>query len=113
MADFITEAVVHTALATVTITQASLHTGNPGTDGTANELATAGYARQNASFNAAASRQRTLGADVSFVTVPGSTITHVAYWNGSTFIMSTDIPPITTTANGLIILDAATTFIGF
>jgi len=68
-------------------TQASLHTGFPGTTG-ANEVAggAPAYARKNITMNASAGGSgRTLNAAVTF-DVPATTVRWVGFWNGGTFI---------------------------
>ena len=113
MADFITVPTLNAALDTIQVTMASLHTGDPGPNGTDNELATAGYARQAAAFNAASAGARQLNANVSFQVVAGQTITHVGYWNGAAFTMSSDIADLPIGGPGALILNAVTTQIRF
>lgn len=66
----------------------SLHNGAPGTAGTANELAYAGYARQSVDFTIddadPASPFAANDADATFA-APASeqTVTHVVVWGGS------------------------------
>ena len=66
----------------------SVHTGDPGTDGTANEAAFSGYARQDVSFDVDASvvgeEAATNDADVTFAANPAEyVVTHVVVWGGS------------------------------
>lgn len=72
------------ALDGLTFTQASLHTGYPGTTG-ANEVTGGTYARKNITMNAAAGGTRALNAAVTF-DVPASTIRFIGFWNAGTFI---------------------------
>lgn len=68
------------------VTQASLHTGFPGTTG-ANEV-TGGapaYAKKAITLNAASGGSRSLNAAVTF-DVPACTVKWVGYWDGATFV---------------------------
>jgi hypothetical protein len=58
----------------------SLHTGDPGGSGTANEVSGSGYARQAATFNAASSAIRALNADVEFAGPANEDATYVGFW---------------------------------
>lgn len=77
---------------TVATVYVSLHTADPGDTG-ASEVAGGTYARQSASFDAAATPGGTnanSGA-ISFTSMPAATITHFGFWNaggtsGGTFI---------------------------
>ncbi len=113
MSDFVTEPVLNTALDTITITSASLHDGDPGPLGLANELTQATYQRQPVVFTSAVNGQRQLFENASFEVVTGPTITHIGYWDGSIFKASSDIPDIPISGDGEIILNSVTTFIGF
>lgn len=66
----------------------SLHTGDPGEDGTANELAYAGYARQAATFVLSEAPATPKASNDTALTFPASTAgyvaTHLAVWGGST-----------------------------
>jgi hypothetical protein len=70
----------------LTFTDASLHTGFPGTTG-ANEVTggTPAYAKKAITINAASGGQRLLNAAVTF-DIPASTIRWIGYWNSATFI---------------------------
>jgi hypothetical protein len=74
MATFSTTA-LNQALDGITVDRVSLHSGNPGTDGS-NYVTAAG--RQAATFNAAASGERVLNADVAFTGM--SAAQAVTYW---------------------------------
>lgn len=81
---FATEAVVSRPSAW----QVSLHTGNPGTDGSANEVTDTGYARRPATFavNAtdATAPQAQNSATIAFANaVDGYTVTYVVIWDAS------------------------------
>lgn len=70
----------NTMLDSLTVNLLSLHTGDPGADGTANEVSGGGYARVAATFNAAASGERALNADVQFAGPASGAATHVGFW---------------------------------
>ncbi len=66
------------ALDAVTVDRLSLHSGDPGTTG-ANLIAAAG--KLAATFNAAASRERVLNADVNFTGMSAAqAVTHFGVW---------------------------------
>lgn len=70
----------HQALDAITIDRMSLHSGDPGVNGTANEISGNGYTRQACSFNAAAAGARVLGAAVDFVGPASQVVTWVGLW---------------------------------
>ena len=85
------EAAKNVMLDALTPVQASLHSGDPGPLGADNELAGGSYARQNVTFNAAASASRALSADAVF-NVPASTVAWVGYWaSGPVFLGSDEV----------------------
>lgn len=64
----------------------SLHTGNPGEDGTANEVSGGSYARQTVVFSTAASGGSiSAAAAVDFTSMPAvdgaNAVTHIGLWN--------------------------------
>jgi hypothetical protein len=61
----------------------SLHSGDPGPLGTANELAGGGYARQACVFDAASGGARALNADVNFSATALTSITHFGVWTNA------------------------------
>ena len=63
----------------------SLHLGDPGAAGTANEVTGGGYVRKNGVFAAAANAARALSADVDFSTPASQAVTYLGFWAGSTF----------------------------
>ena len=87
----------NTMLDALTVTQASLHSGDPGPTGAANELSggSPAYARKAVTFNAASAGSRALNANVEFDVAGASTVTWVGYWNGGTFLGS---DPVTSEA---------------
>lgn len=60
-----------------------LHTGDPGSAGTSNEVSGGGYARVAATFDAASSGQRLLNAAVDFVGPASSSVTWMSVWNST------------------------------
>ncbi len=66
----------------------SLHTGDPGSDGSANEVAggTPPYARKAIAFAAAAGGSRDSTNQPIFDVPPSTTLTHVGFWAGATFL---------------------------
>jgi hypothetical protein len=58
----------------------SLHTADPGEDGS-NECTGGSYARQSGSFTTAASGAVETDADIEFTGMPACTVTHVGVWD--------------------------------
>ena len=75
----------NTMLNALTINRMSLHTGNPGTDGTANVYSGGGYTYQAATFATAFDGKRQLSAAVVFQGTPSDTVAWVGFWNSNTF----------------------------
>ncbi len=63
----------------------SLHSGDPGAAGTANEVTGGGYVRKNGVFAAATNAARALSADVDFSTPANQSVTYIGFWAGSVF----------------------------
>lgn len=88
MGDFVTAA-KNTMLDALTIDRLSLHSSDPGSSGTANEISggSPAYARQVCVYNAASGGERLLDADITF-DVPACTVAYVGKWsyNGGTMI---------------------------
>lgn len=61
------------------VTDISIHSADPGTDGTANE-----WDRVTANFSADGTGQQT--ASVSFTGDPSTAATHVGFWSGTDFL---------------------------
>ncbi|NMM84326.1 hypothetical protein B2J88_08125 [Rhodococcus sp. SRB_17] len=76
----------------------SLHTGNPGPAGTANEASGGSYARQTATPGTAGSGVVSW-SQMTFP-VPAGTFTHMCRWSGSTLIEVIDNPDITISPAG-------------
>ncbi|ORL83888.1 phage tail fiber protein [Prescottella equi] len=77
----------------------SLHTGNPGAAGTANEASGNGYARQSTTFGSASSGVVT-GSQMTFNFM--GTVTHMCRWNGTTLLDIIDTVDATVTPAGQI-----------
>jgi len=84
MGNFATAA-KNTMLDSLTIDRLSLHTGDPGAAGTANEVSggSPAYARQTAVYNAAGSGERLLNANVTFDVPAATTVTYVGKWDNN------------------------------
>lgn len=65
--------------------KASLHSGDPGQDGSANELSggSPAYARKNISHALAVDGVRTAESQPIFDIPPGASVTHMALWEGA------------------------------
>jgi hypothetical protein len=65
---------------------AALHDGDPGADGSENELSggTPPYARQPIVLGAAAGGQRAASTQPEFDVPPGATVTHSSLWTAAT-----------------------------
>jgi len=62
----------------------SLHTGDPGAGGTANEASGPSYNRQNTTWGTA-SNGTVVGSQITFL-VPAGDYTHMCRWSGSTLL---------------------------
>jgi len=76
-------------LDSLTITHASLHTADPGTNG-ANEVAGGTYARQAVTMGAASAGARAASNQPVFNVPASTTVAHIGLWNSSTFLGSAD-----------------------
>lgn len=76
-------------LDSLTITHASLHTGDPGANG-ANEVAGGSYARQAVTMAAASGGSRAASNQPVFNVPAATTVAHIGLWNNSTFLGSAD-----------------------
>lgn len=61
----------------------SLHSGDPGSAGSSNEISGGGYSRQAATFAAASSGSRALSGDVDFTCTASQSITWIGVWNST------------------------------
>lgn len=95
------------------------HTGDPGEDGTANVLATAGTVRQAVSFSAAASRQVASAVDVEFgpFLADPPPVTHLSVWDalaaGNCLAQGANTGSVDTDDNGVIDIPAGQLTIAF
>ena len=92
MADYYATTAKNLMLDALTVNKLSLHDGNPGTAGTANEYSGGGYAKRDAIFNAAADGKRTLWANVMFSGTPSDTVTWLGLWSNTTFRGAIELP---------------------
>ncbi len=69
----------------------SLHTADPGALGTNAEISGGSYARVAGAFAAAASGARALSSNVTLEVPGGDTVAFVGYWDGTTFLGSSDV----------------------
>ena len=76
-------------LDSLTITHASLHNGDPGTNG-ANEVTGGSYARQGVTMAAASNGIRAASNQPVFNVPASTTVAHIGLWNNSTFLGSAD-----------------------
>jgi len=67
---------------TVTTAYVSLHTADPGEDGS-NEVTGGSYARQSASFDVAAGGATANSAQIQFTSMPACTVSHVGVWDAA------------------------------
>jgi hypothetical protein len=108
------EASKNTMLDALTVTQASLHSGDPGPAGLLAELSggSPAYARKAVTFNAASAGSRALSANVEFDVAAASTVAWVGYWNGGTFLASDPVTSEAFAAQGIYRLLASGTTLG-
>jgi hypothetical protein len=67
------------------MTHCALHTATPGTTGASENANTGGYARQAATWNAAASGAKTNSGALTFATAGTVPVTHIGLWNSVTY----------------------------
>lgn len=99
----------------LTVNQISLHSGDPGAAGTANEITGGGYARQTATIATAGSGVRVLSADVSFSGPASQAVTHMCFWNSTGSVFHGSVPSTGDAgfnAAGTLIVTAAGTSLG-
>lgn len=85
----------------------SLHTDDPGTDGS-NEVSggSPAYAREAISFGSASGGSATQSASVEFDVPAGTTVHYVGYWSSGTFLASDQIAETHYAEQGTFDLDA-------
>lgn len=72
------------AIEAVVVDRLSLHDGNPGAAGTANEVSGGSYARQACTFAASATNgERALSSPVEFDGPSEQEVTHIGFWENS------------------------------
>jgi hypothetical protein len=78
----------NTMLDCLTVNTVSLHTGDPGSEGTSNEVTggTPAYARKAITFSAASSGARDSSSAPVFDIPASTTVRWVGFWNSSIFI---------------------------
>lgn len=93
----------------------SLHTGDPGTNGTANEISggSPAYARKSASFGASTTINsttvsRVLSSSVTFDVPASTTVSWVGVWSGTTFVAKEDVTDEVFAAQGNYTVTSAT-----
>lgn len=87
-----------------TITELSLHTGDPGTAGD-NEVTGGTYSRQTVTWSAATGGTATVDGEVVFDVPGGTSVTHVGAWNtDGDLVAADDIPEETFGADGELAL---------
>lgn len=104
----ITTSAKNAMLATITLTHVSLHSADPGVDGTTGEI---GVTRGVVAFSAPADGRIALTADVTMLVSDPVTITHVGYWNETVFVLSKAITSQVITEPSNFVLQATTTYI--
>lgn len=88
----------------------SLHTADPGVDGTANEATGGGYSRQNTTFGAAVNGTVT-GSQIVF-SVVADEYTHMCRWNGSTLLNVLDTTDAVVSPAGEVKVTPSYTYTG-
>lgn len=105
----------NTMLNQLTVNKVSLHTANPGVDGTANEYDDGDYTRMTASFALAEEGKRELSSPVVFAGVAGETVSWVGFWYNSVFYGAAELdgaPVAFDAATGLLVLVHEDTYYG-
>lgn len=69
----------------LTVDTLSLHTGDPGSDGTANEVTGDGYERKAATFAAAAGGERVLSSSVQFAGPANEDAAYLGLWESTAY----------------------------
>lgn len=95
-------------LAALTIDHVSLHTADPGADGTTAEI---DVPRGVVAFGSPTDGRIALVSDVTMSIIDPVTITHLGYWDDTTFVLSQEFTPQEITEPSNFILQASTTYI--
>lgn len=83
----------------LTVDTLSVHTGDPGAAGTANEVSGNGYERKAGTLAAASGGERALSSSVQFAGPANEDAKYLGLWEGSTFKGSIQITSGDTTFN--------------
>jgi hypothetical protein len=89
-----------------TITEVSLHSGDPGTTG-ASEISGGSYVRLNPSYGSASSDVADLSQSLVFNSASGTTVSYWGAWAGSTFVGGGSCTSATFSADGTYTLTSA------
>ena len=92
MATFLTAAVKNTMMDTIQVTHLSLHSANPSDLGTDYELTSTPYSRQTATLAASIDGTRNLTGEVLFNVDTGDEVSHIGYWDNTTFVGWVELP---------------------
>lgn len=103
----LTIATLNAALDSQNFPTASLHSGDPGSNG-ANELTGGTYARKSITFGAASGGVRTAVSNPVFDVPAGGSVRYAGFWDGATFKGSGILTTETYTNAGTYTLTAAT-----
>lgn len=106
MAIYVSDQAKSSMLNAIDINKMSVHEGDPGVDGTSNELT---VIRQTCSFSPTTAGSRILDNDVVFTIPAGKTVTYISYWDDTQFLMSQSIDGLSYSAQGKLILNAIST----
>ena len=82
------------------VTQVSAHSGDPGANGTANELSGGTYARAACTLAAAANGARAVTNNPQINVPPSATVNHIAFWGTNGFVGSKAVTAETYSSNG-------------
>lgn len=104
----ITIAAKNNMLATLAITRVSLHTADPGADGTTAEI---DVPRGVVAFGSPSDGRIALVSDVTMLISDPVTITHLGYWDDATFVLSQEFAPQEIIEPSNFTLQATTTYI--
>ncbi len=106
---FMTDAFKNLLLAASDVDAISLHSGDPGTAGTANEISGSGYARPSVAFDAASGGVRPLSADEPVSGPASQSVTHLGFWAGSVFRCSEQLAaPVAFNSEGELLITTDT-----
>lgn len=104
MSMIFSEASINAALDSIAVTEARLHSADPGVTG-ASELSTGRYQRQPATFAPAATGVRYLYQDLLFLVSPGHRVAFITFWNGGTWVSTSALTVVDFTNNAEILIE--------